>query len=203
MFSALTTGIVCAATMLGVSYALNRWLAGRPLVIDVYPMLLYGSAVFCLAIIMEVVVNTAYTLLVGEKLWAYHVYPRHDRNVSLLAPLIWFAYGIHLYFADQGLSRRLPAGFKGDRARALITGLDAPLVFEVTGNLVFLALLGDYYAYYLPDDLWHLTSLRVIPLYMLSIYIGLRILRWCAARPRHWGLPLGFYGAGLLFLFSG
>ncbi len=189
--------------MLLVSFTLNRLLARQPLETRLYPVMLYGSAVFCLAIIMEVIVNTTYSYFVGEKLWEYRVYPRHDQNVSLLAPIIWFAYGIHIYFADQTMNLRLPKGRKGDVTRSIITGVDAPLIFEVTGNLVFLALIDEYYAYYLPGELWHLTSVRVIPLYMLGIFIGLRVLRWFAAQPEQWRIPLGFYGAGLLFLFLG
>lgn len=189
--------------MLGVSFTLNRLLARQPLATHAYSMLLYGSMVFCLAIIIEVIVNTGYTWVVGEKLWEYRIYPRHDQNVSLLAPIIWFAYGVHIYFADQTMTLRLPKGRKGDITRSIITGIDAPLVFEVTGNLVFLVLIGEYYAYYLPGELWHLTSVRVIPLYMLGIFIGLRVLRWVAARPENWLLPAGFYGGGLLFLWLG
>lgn len=203
MQNVLIVGIICALVMVSVSYGLNRWLARQPLVLDIYKLALYGSAVFFLAILIEVVVNTSYESIIGEKLWVYRVGPRHDGNVSLLAPIIWFAYGIHMYFADQTMTLRLPAGLRGDVTRSAITGIDAPLLFEVTGNLVFLALLGQYYAYYIPGELAHLTSVRVIPLYMIGIFVGLWVLRWLAARPMNWRLPAGLYAAGLAFLAIG
>ena len=78
--------------------------------------------------------------------------------------------------------------------------MDAPLIFEVSGNLIFLALIGQYYAYYLPGDLFHLTSVRVIPIYIICIFVGLIFLHWLEKQARHWAIPSGLFSGGILFL---
>ena len=123
--------------------------------------------------------------------------PRHQGDVSGLGPLIWPAYGLHLYLTEQSLRHR------GRTVMALLNGLDAPLLFEVGGNLLFLAILGEFYAYYLPGDLGHLTSLQVVPIYMLSILIGYRILDALRARAGGWWWPLGLYALGLVVVYTG
>ena len=197
----IIAGSVCALLFVGVSYFINRRLNGGNLRIDPYLLLMYAATVFCLAIFCEVFVNNLYQYFIGENLWEYHVMPVYGRDVSLLAPLLWSAYGMHLYFIEQTYRTRLPRFLRNRKGLALLHGLDAPLVFEVSGNLIFLLLIDKYYAYYLPGDLFHLTSVRVIPLYMVCIFLGLLLLHWLEKQKRHWSIPGAIFSAGIGFLY--
>ena len=196
----LFAGILCALIFILGSYFANQYFSKNKLSLNKYLISLYAATVFLLAIICEVLVNAIYSYFVGEQLWVYHIMPRHEGDISLMAPLLWSAYGIHLYFVEQTYQLRLPKFSKRYHATAMLHGLDAPLVFEVSGNLIFLALVGQYYAYYLPGDLFHLTSLRVIPIYIACIFLGLICLRWIERQQHHWAIPTGLFSAGCLFL---
>jgi len=63
--------------------------------------------------------------------------------------------------------------------------------------------MNNYYAYYLPGDVFHLTSLRVVPVYMLCIYAGLVILRSLEQLPRSAILPPALFVGGIAYLFAG
>ncbi len=199
----IMAGTVCAVIFISVSYFVNRRLSGDSFKIDTYLLIIYAATVFCLAIFFEVIINGLYHYFIGEKLWEYHIMPIYGRDVSLLAPLLWSAYGIHLYFIEQTYAKRLPQFMRNRKSHALLHGFDAPLIFEVSGNLIFLLLIGKYYAYYLPDDLFHLTSFRVIPLYMACIFFGLLLLHWLEKQARHWIIPTTIFSTGIGFLFLG
>lgn len=186
-----------------LSYAVNRRLLGRRLQLQPYELLLTASAVFLLAILAESLINPLYESYTGTKLWEYHAHPLHDRNVSALAVLVWTAYGVHLHFSLQTLEARLPLRLRNHYGKALVIGFEAPMVWEITGNLFFLLLAKQYYAFYNPTDLWHLTSLQVVPVYMICIFLGLLTLRALQRLGRRWALPSGLFTAGVGFLLLG
>lgn len=200
---ALITGIVFSALLVTISYRINRFLLGDKLVVDGYRMALSASCVVLLALLGESLVNPLYTVWAGEKLWVYRILPLHDGNVSALGVMIWAAYGIHLYFTRQTLLRKLPNRLKNNAGMAFIIGFEAPFICEVLGNLLFLQLLGEYYAYYLPGDVFHLTSFRVVPIYMLCLFVGLFILGKLENLPRKMVLPPALLSAGLAYLATG
>ncbi len=199
----LVAGLVFAVFIVTFSWTVNRWLCGGELRCDRYLMALTASAVFILAIVLESLVNPIYESLFGHKLWEYRVLPLHDANVSALGAALWTAYGMHLYFTLQSLRRRLPDKLKGRSGRALVIGFEAPLFAEVTGNLIFLAIAGQYYAYYLPGDLLHLTSWQAIPVYAACVYFGLHVLDRIEQLPRRREIPLGLFAAGIAYLLVG
>ena len=194
---------VFACALIFVSYRVNRRLAGDSFSVDAYRVALTASAVLLLAILAESLVNPLYEYSTGAKLWEYRVLPLHDRNVSALAVVMWTAYGIHLYFMLQSLEKRLPARWNNRCGKAFVIGFEAPLFAEVSGNLVFLALADQYYAYYLPADVGHLTSFQVVPIYMLCIFIGLGVLRALERLPRRVELPSALFAGGIAWLLLG
>jgi len=198
-----TAGLLFAAALVLFSYGFNRWLIGDRLKTDVYRIALTASAVLLLAILAETLVNPLYELLFGAKLWVYRVFPLHNGNVSALAPIVWTAYGIHLHFTLQTMDHRLPIRMRNGYGKAFIVGLEAPFFAEVTGNLLFLVLAGQYYAYYLPSGVGHLTSFQVVPIYMVCIFIGLIILRALEKLPRRAELPSLLFLAGTGYLLAG
>ncbi|MAT66455.1 MAG: hypothetical protein CMN57_12525 [Gammaproteobacteria bacterium] len=194
-------GILCALIFLGFSWVLNRRLMRGPFRIDALEIALYAATVFLVAVTCEILVNSGYEALFGRKLWEYRILPLYDGDISLLAFIIWPVYGVHLYFFRQVLAKRLPKQFNRDRIYAAVIGLDAPLFYEVCGNLLFLLLLGEYYAYYLPGELFHLTSVQVIPIYMVFIYLGMKVLDWFM-RVRFYRWPWLVYLMGLVVVSS-
>jgi hypothetical protein len=121
----------------------------------------------------------------------------------IVGSLVWAAYGIHLYFSRQTLMRKLPNRLNNSAGMAFIIGFEAPFICEVLGNLLFLQLLGEYYAYYLPGDVFHLTSFRVVPIYMLCLFVGLVILGKLENLPRKMVLPPALMSAGVAYLVTG
>lgn len=203
MLMELAAGLLFSITLVSASYALNRRLIGAKLHIEPYRLALTASAVLLFAILGEAIVNPLYEYWFSSKLWEYRVLPLHDGNVSALAAFIWTAYGIHLYFTLQTLEQRLPSRLKNSYAKAFLIGFEAPLIAEVTGNLVFLSMANTYYAYYLPSDIGHLTSLRVIPIYMICIFVGLHLLRSLEQLPKKKAMPPVLFAGGIAFLLAG
>lgn len=199
----LITGIVFSVLLVTISYSINRQLLGEKLVVDGYRIALTASCVVVLALVGESLVNPLYTAWAGEKLWVYRILPMHDGNVSALGVMVWAAYGIHLYFTRQTLIRKLPNSLNNSVGMAVIIGFEAPFICEVLGNLLFLQLLGEYYAYYLPGDVFHLTSFRVVPIYMLCLFVGLVILNKLENLPRKMVLPPALLSAGVAYLVTG
>ena len=104
-------GLAFSLALILASYAINRWLSDNRLRVDRYQLALTASAVLLLATLAESMINPAYELWQGRKLWQYHVAPLHRGNVSALAVLIWTAYGVHLYFTRQSMEIRLSPRF--------------------------------------------------------------------------------------------
>lgn len=201
-------GLVAAACgfaliFCGASLAVNWRLCGGRLRLVASEAALLAVLVFLLAVLCEAGVNPLYEALFGHKLWEYRLLPLHDRNVSALGAIVWMSYGLHLYFLDQTLDRRIAAGPRRNLYKAAFIGVEAPLVWEVLGNSYFLLTVGDYYAYYLPGDVFHLTSLQVVPVYVLCIYAGLQVHARIRRHHGGWPLPLAGIGAGLIFLMNG
>ncbi|GMR21365.1 MAG: hypothetical protein BMS9Abin36_1965 [Gammaproteobacteria bacterium] len=196
-------GILFSLLLMLVSFVINHYLLGGRLVIDVYRLTLTASSVLLLAVIGESLVNPLYELWFGSKLWEYRVFPLHDANVSALAIIVWTAYGVHLYFTLQSLDQKLGSRWNSAGIKALIIGFEAPFIAEVSGNLVFLLLLNNYYAYYLPADVHHLTSFQAVPVYILCIFFGLMILKMLECLPRTLVLPPALFAGGIAYLFAG
>ena len=199
----LLAAVAFALLFPGVSFLLNRRYCRGALATDVPGIALLASLVFALAILCEASINPVYTQFQDEKLWVYRLLPLHDGNVSALAVLIWASYGVHLYFFNQTLDSRLPQGRRRNLYKAVVIGVEAPLLWEVLGNGFFLLLVGEFYAYYHPGELFHLTSLRVVPIYILCIYVGLLVYDRLRRRAHDWRIPVALFAFGIAFLAAG
>lgn len=203
IWRSLGAGVLFALLFPGLSFLVNRRLCKDALVIVPRELALLAALVFLLAIVFEATLNPLYTTWVGEKLWIYRLFPLHDGNVSGLAVVVWTSYGVHLYFLNQTLDSRIATGTRGNLIKAVLIGVEAPLLWEVLGNGFFLLTVDKFYAYYLPGDLFHFTSLRVIPFYVLAIYIGLSVHDRVRAHAADWRLTAGLFTAGIAFLAAG
>lgn len=196
-------GAVFAVLLPGISFLFNRRLCGGRLNTDRHQIALLAALTFLAAILCETTVNPLYTHIFGEKLWEYRLLPLHDRNVSALALLVWTSYGVHLHFLNQSLDHWFTPGPQRLLYKAGLIGVEAPLLWEVSGNGFFLLLLDEYYAYYRPGELFHLTSLRVVPIYMLCILLGLLLHERLRHSAQDWRIAGVCFGAGLMFLLAG
>ena len=148
-----------------VFYLLGSLLAARFLRLDAYELLLSMAVGFFVAIICEVFLGQLYTWMVGKPLWVYRVWPIHGGYTSALNFIVWPVYGYYWYITSLVMNAR-GLRFRRHWHKGLLTGIDGPLL-EMLANGFFLSLYATFYFYYLPDDLWHFTSVQVIPLYML------------------------------------
>lgn len=199
----IVAGVIFMVLFPSLSYLLNRYWCKGDLVIVRSDALLQVALVFSLALFSEATINPLYESVFGHKLWVYRLFPLHDGNVSALALLVWTSYGMHLYFLNQTLERWLAGNPRRNLIKAMLIGAEAPLLWEVFGNGYFLLTVGEYYAYYLPGELLHFTSLRVIPVYMLCIYIGLRVHGHLQTRTLGWQWTAGLFAGGTVFLGLG
>lgn len=186
-----------------LSYVIQSRFRGMPLERDIGQIALLAALTFAAAIVCEAVVNPLYAAAFGAKLWEYRQLPLHDANVSALSILVWSSYGVHLYFVDQTLDRWFAHRPRQRLFKACIVGIEAPLIWEVCGNALFLGLLGDYYAYYLPGELAHFTSVRVIPVYIVCVYVGLLIYERLRCHTHAFRIAALCFAGGTLFLALG
>lgn len=144
----------------------------------------------------EVVINSFCQAVFGSTLWEYRVYPIHDGYTSKYSFFIWTIYGFYLYLLkeESGLFKRL----KHTRTKALTMAVDA-IFIEILFNIVSIYFLGTYIFYYFPNDLWHLTTLVVIPFYYLAGLVVFKTLSHCYRNPIYFGI-MG-YLISFTFLF--
>lgn len=141
---------------------------------------LYVIAMIALGLTGEIIFDTTYTLIVGQPLWEYRVAPIHHGYTSLYSLFIWALIGLHLSLLHTTLNSR---GTINLHRLAFLFCTEA-IVLEAAGNASHLLLFDEYIYYYLPGDLWHLTSLQALPLYLSAGYITVFILSMARKTPR-------------------
>lgn len=141
---------------------------------------LYVTALIALGLTGEIIFDTIYTAIAGQPLWEYRVAPIHHGYTSLYSLIIWSLIGFHLSLLHGTLRHR---GATSLHRLALLFCAEA-IVLEAAGNATHLLLFGEYIYYYLPSDLWHLTSLQALPLYLFAGYITVLTLSLAHKTPR-------------------
>lgn len=147
-----------------VIYLFNAFLSHRFKKIDYRYALLYITTVALLGVFGEVLIDSLFKLAVKRPLWEYHLLPIHNSYTSYYSLAVWGMYGFYLYIFHDFLKGKRSKLSK--RYLILLIGVEA-ILLEVAINTIYLAFFGDYIFYYLPNDLWHLTSVRAIPFYLL------------------------------------
>lgn len=131
--------------------------------IDLKLLLLYVSFMAMIGPIGEVFVGTLYEAFVGQALWQYKIFPIHHAYTSLYAPVIWGISGVFLYWMNE-----IAAVWDGKRkAQKAILQMVETITLETALNVSFLLLTGGLMFYYLPGDLWHVTSVQTLPFYFV------------------------------------
>lgn len=165
-------------------YFFNCLLLKKFIVPDWRKAFVYMGGVALIGPIGEVAINTFYELVFGVKLWVYHVLPIHDGNTSLYSFFIWSLYGFHLYLLHTKLGE---FGDLSEKRLSLVISIEA-IILEIAMNISALFFLNTYIFYYFPNELWHLTSLQVIPFYFLGGLVITKTLKRFKRDPLFFGI---------------
>lgn len=148
-------------------YLVNCLLAREWKRIDPIQALLYVTTVAMIGTFGELFWDTLYEKIFGTPLWEYYVYPIHDAHTSTFAATLWGFYGFHLYLLYDTIKKRYPKALK---YLPWIFALEA-LIIEALVSLTFLAAFGKWVYYYLPGDLWHVSTVQNFPLYIMAGFV--------------------------------
>lgn len=171
--------VLFALSWIGIVYFFNCWLAKQWIRPEPKKVLLYVSTMAALGILGEIVFDTGYHLVFGHPLWQYRLMPVHRAYTSSFSLYLWGTVGFYLYLLHDILRKR---GISSLHKLAAIFCLEA-IALEVSVNLTYLAFFSNFIFYYLPGDLWHITSLQTLPLYLLAGYISVSVLEFANRRP--------------------
>lgn len=160
-------------------YLVNCLLAREFKRIEVKPLLLYVTTIAMIGTFGELFWDGLYERAFGIPLWEYYVYPIHDAHTSYFAAVLWGLYGFHLYLLYDTIRKRYK---KATKYLALIFALEA-LMIEALVSLTYLAATGDWLYYYLPGDMWHVTTIQNFPLYIMAGYVIVGTLKRFEASP--------------------
>ncbi len=155
-----------------IVYAFHSLVARQFKRVDPLDAGVYVTTLALFGVFGEVFGNSLYAFLFGSPLWLYHFTPIHGGYTSLYSIVIWGLYGFYLYLMHDNLEKYEYR----TRTLAAIIAVEA-IVLELLMNTSFMLVFGGYFFYYLPNDLWHLTSLQAMPLYFLAGVAIIKTLR--------------------------
>lgn len=165
--------------------------------IDLKMLFMYVGCLGFAGVFGEVLIDSLFKIVVGYPFWEYKVLPVHHGFTSYYSMVIWGMFGFHLYLYHGMLEKtknKLNSG-----KLALIFALEAVLL-EIAVNITHLAITGQYVFYYLPADLWHLTSLTALPLYFIGGFVILQMIKRFKKDPIFFGVLSLVCGFCLVFL---
>jgi hypothetical protein len=163
-----------------IIYIVNCLFARKVVKIQLSRLAIYIFTMTALGLFGEIMFDTFYKLALGRPLWEYHLLPIHHGFTSFYSLVLWGAVGVHLYLLHNTLKAR---GIVSTHVLALIFCLEA-ILLEALVNLSYLPVFHDYVYYYLPSDLFHITSVQALPLYLLAGYITVMAMRYASQLPK-------------------
>jgi len=181
-------------------YPLYCWAAKQRLPIFNYDMALYMTATYFAFVTLEASFGFIHFEIFGWRIWEYRMYPNHHGYGTDLGPIMWTLYGIHVYWFKQIMKGWKP--FKSPWTKGAFTSVEGPL-FEFVGNGAILLIYGQYLFYYFPSDLYHLTTVQVMPHYAIAGVVFGYFLNAIDHAPKTWGLPISLFIMGLCVTILG
>lgn len=178
-------------------YAVNCLYARKLIKIDWTKAALYMSSTALLGMMGEIVIDTIYSAISGRLLWEYHVLPIHHTYTSKYSFFLWAMVGFHVYLLHKTLASK---GIRSLNKLALIFSIEA-IILDGLVNLSYLLVFGDYIYYYLPGDLFHLTSFQTLPFYLLAGYVAVLMYELFESKPKHFIAFCTSIAALLAFVF--
>ncbi len=146
------------------------YLAGFALVnslteVRIREVYMYSGTLALIGCISEVAVNSFCRVVFDAPLWIYLVTPIHQGDTSIFAFFQWSLYGYHLYFVHKKI-QSLKVKHKAS-IFVLVLSIEA-LLLEIFVNISSNFFLNTFIFYYMPEDMGHLTSVFVLPVYVLG-----------------------------------
>jgi hypothetical protein len=123
--------------------------------------------------------------------------PIQGGYTSSYAVVTWGLYGFHLYLLHDSLATRW--AITKTRHLALLFALEA-LLLEALLTLSAKVVFGRYLYYYLPSDLWHVSSFQNMPFYFICGLVVLKTLQRARRDPRFFTLMSACLIAVLVFM---
>lgn len=182
---------------LSTIYLLNSAIAGRWKRLEIRQVLMYFSVVAMIGIFGEIFLDSIYNAIAGRPLWYYEILPIQHGYTSSFAIVTWGMYGFHLYLLHGSL--RAKWAITRTRHLALIFCVEA-LVLEALLTISAKFVFGKFLYYYLPGDLWHVSSLQNIPFYFICGVVILKSLKRFRLDPVYFSLMSMFLTAVMVFL---
>lgn len=92
--------------------------------------------------------------------------------------------GFHLYLIHDTLEKMKITSIN---ILALSFCIEA-IMLEILFNLSFVIMYKKFVYYYLPNDLWHLSSFQALPLYLIAGYISMFTLKRFIVAPKKYSV---------------
>lgn len=157
-----------------VIYVINCGIYGALKSVELSMATLYFMTLALIGLFGEIFLDSIYRIVAGHPLWYYQILPIHHGYTSAFAVVTWGLYGFHLYLLHGSLESKW--SIQKTRHLALIFSLEA-LILEAVLTISAKVFLGRYMYYYVPGDLWHVSSFQNIPFYFICGVVTLRTLR--------------------------
>lgn len=183
----------------GIIYLLNCAIAGQFKKLDLKQLLLYFTTMSMIGLFGEIFLDSSYKFFVGHPLWYYNILPIQGGYTSSYAIVTWGLYGCHLYLIHGTLAAKW--SIIKTRHLALIFCIEA-LLLEALLTLSARLVFGRYLYYYLPGDLWHVTSFQNIPFYFICGVVVLKTLKRFKADPLFFSQMSSFIVFVLVFMIE-
>lgn len=188
--------VIFPALWLAILLILYILFGGRLKNINAKLLILYALFMAMLGPVGEIFVGTLYNLAIGQPLWQYRILPTHHAYTSLYAPVIWGVSGAYLYWTHEHV--RL---FSRKSMWLQAVGRMLETIFvEATLNVSFWMISGGLIFYYLPTDLWHVTSLQTLPFYFILGLIVMKSMKRLRKDPVFYSALFGFLALVVVYI---
>lgn len=172
---ALVTLFIAAAVYLLDSLYAKRWLRVER------KTLAYVAAALLAGVFGEVATETLYRAVFHQPLWHYQFLPVHETYTSQYSLVLWAFFGLHIYWAEETLTKRYPGLSRLQRAGVYSV---ESLLLESFVNVVWLLCFRYLIYFYTPPELLHITAFQNIPCYFGASWVILATAKRFAIDPR-------------------
>ncbi len=191
-----------AAGLIGFTILFGLWclISRQILKFDCRKVIFSMALAFPICLLGEIISGYIHLWFFNHYLWFYTIRPLHSNFTSAYNFAIWPLYGWHIYLCDQALEKfeLTPRQYLWATCLKLTC---SGLGLEIIANVLMIISLGRFYFYYTPDDLFHLTSLQVVPYYTLCSLALMLLLRKMRHSTPSYFISLLLYSSGLIILF--
>jgi len=190
--------VVCFSPLL---YLFGCVVAGRKLPFDFSKMVLYMGCTFFGAMWYEIGLDTLFVKFCGQPGWLYKIWPIHYGYTSGVGMFMWPLYGFFIYNMNTALAINPKlAKINNAAAKTFLFAIDA-MTLEILTNIFAILFYKTFLFYYLPGDLLHFTTIKILIPYLFACGLGATLSLFLdCLRSNHLLVGITFYLAGVLSL---